>query len=183
MTKDEVRYKLKIKRRYFQNIVRQEADRVLVETFLSAFGDRDSFLLYSSIGDEARTDILIDELLSQGKKVYLPRVEGDKMVAVPYGDLRRGAFGISEPEGEAFYGAIDIVVTPLLGINPRGFRLGYGKGYYDRFLEMHGFFAVGYGYDFQRESFDEDEWDKPVRAFVSEKGVYYFDGKRGEDQF
>ena len=175
MTKDEVRYKLKIKRRYFQNIVRQEADRVLLETFIAAFGDREHYLLYSSIGDEARTDRLIEELSALGKKVYLPRVEGENIVAVPYGNLKKGAFGIDEPEGEAYYGAIDVVVVPLLAINSRGFRLGYGKGYYDRFLSANKAFAVGYGYDFQRDEFDEDKWDMPVKAFVSEKGVYYFD--------
>lgn len=175
MTKDEARYKLKVKRRYFQNIARQEADRVLTETFLAAFGDRESFLLYSSIGDEARTDLLIEELLSLGKKVYLPRVEGDKMVAVPHGELKKGAFGIYEPVGKAYGGEIDVIVAPLLAINSRGYRLGYGKGFYDRFLSENGGFAVGYGYDFQRDEFDEDAWDKPVRAFVSEKGVYYFD--------
>lgn len=175
MTKDELRYKLKIKRRYFQNIVRQEADRVLLETFIAAFGDRGSYFLYSSIGCEARTDRLIEELLSLGKKVYLPRVEGENIVAVPYGQLKKGAFGIDEPTGEAYFGNIDIVVVPLLAINSRGFRLGYGKGFYDRYLSANNVFTVGYGYDFQRDEFDEDEWDRPVRAFVSEKGVYYFE--------
>lgn len=175
MTKEEARYKLKIKRRYFQNIVRQEADRVLCETFLAAFGNYGSFLLYSGIGDEAGTDGLCRALLAMDKRVYLPRVEGARMVAAPYGELKKGAFGILEPVGAAYCGTIDVTVAPLLAVNANGYRLGYGKGYYDGYLKGVKTLRVGYGYDFQRDEFPEDEWDEPLDAFVSEKGVYYFE--------
>ena len=86
--------------------------------------------------------------------------------------MRRGAFGIEEPEGQAYFGDTDITVIPLLGINSRLFRIGYGKGFYDRYLRDRHTVKVGLGYSFQRAEFKEDEWDIPLDAFICEKGIF-----------
>lgn len=173
--KDELRKKLKIKRRYFQNIARQEADRAISEDFIAAFSGYDSFFIYNSFGMEADTRLIIGELLSLGKRVYLPRVEGGEIVAVPYGETRRGAFGIEEPVGRAFSGEIDIAVVPLLAVSPQGFRIGYGGGYYDRYLKKSSAKRVGLGYYFQFEDFTPDPWDEKLNYYVCERGIYSFD--------
>lgn len=172
--KDELRNKLKIKRRYFQNVQRSEADRVIAETFFAAFGNYDSFLIYNSFSTEADTSRIIAGLLADGKRVYLPRVEGENIVAVPYGATRKGAFGIEEPVGQAFFGDIEVTVAPLLAVNGRGYRIGYGKGFYDRYFKVAKTLKVGLGYAFQMENFTEDEWDEPLDKFVCEKGIYNF---------
>lgn len=178
MNKQDLRYKLKIKRRYFQGVRRDFADEVIAESFLAAYGRFDSFLLYSSKGDEARTSLIETKLLEQGKKIFFPRVESENMVAVPRGEMKEGAFGISEPVGQAYSDKIDITVVPLLAVNERGFRVGYGKGYYDRYLKTVQTKAVGLGYSFQFDEFDEDEWDKPLDEFICEKGIYEFETVR-----
>ena len=172
--KDELRNKLKIKRKYFQNVQREVADRVIAETFFAAFENYDSFLIYNSFSTEADTSLIISELLAAGKRVYLPRVEGENIVAVPYGATKKGAFGIEEPTGQAFTGEIEVTVAPLLAVNERGFRIGYGKGFYDRYFKNTNTLKVGLGYAFQIEDFAEDEWDEPLDKFVCEKGVYDF---------
>lgn len=96
------------------------------------------------------------------------------MVAVPYGKTRVGAFGIEEPEGQAFEGDIDVTVIPLLAVNARGFRVGYGKGYYDKYLKGKNTLKAGLGYAFQIEEFEEDGWDIPLDLFLCEKGIYYY---------
>lgn len=174
--KNEIRKKQKIKRRYFGEIVRLEADRVILETFLQAFSKYDSFFVYNSFGTEARTDRIIEELLNAGKRVYLPRVEGENMVAVPYfgGELQKGSFGISEPQGQAYEGDIDVTVIPLLAVNSKGFRIGYGGGFYDRYLRGKSTQKVGMGYGFQLEEFEEESHDVALDMYVCERGIYNF---------
>lgn len=174
--KNEIRKKMKIKRKYFGEIVRQEADRVILETFLQAFSKYDSFFIYNSFSTEARTDWIIEELLRAGKRVYIPRVEGENMVAVPYfgGELQKGAFGIPEPEGQAYSGEIEVTVIPLLAVNSKGFRVGYGGGFYDRYLRGKNTPKVGMGYGFQLEEFEEEPHDVPLDIYLCERGIYDF---------
>lgn len=174
--KNEIRNKLKTKRKYLGEIVRLEADRAILETFLNAFSKHESFFIYNSFSTEARTDWIIEELIKAGKRVYLPRVEGKDIVAVPYcgGGLKKGAFGIMEPEGQAYSGDIEISVVPLLAVNSRGFRIGYGGGFYDRYLRGKNTQKVGMGYAFQLEEFNEEPHDVPLDKYVCERGIYNF---------
>ena len=160
--KDDLREKYKIKRRYFGNIVRDEADRNIL-------------FIYRSFGSEASTRMITEELLARGKRVLLPRTEGEVIVPVPYGQLKRGRFGIEEPAGAPYEGAIDVAVVPLLAVNSRGYRLGYGGGYYDRFLHGKNILKVGLGYRFQlTDEFEEDAWDEPLDEFICERGIFRF---------
>lgn len=175
--KNSLREKLKIKRRYFSGYRRQTADIAVLENFLNAYGGYESFFIYNSFGTETDTKALVFALLAENKKVYLPRVDGENMQAVRYlknNGMRKGAFGIEEPEGQAFSGDIDITVIPLLAVNPRGFRVGYGKGFYDKYLNKAHTKKIGLGYSFQIEEFQEDAHDVPLDAFVCEKGIYYY---------
>lgn len=176
--KELLRQKLIIKRKYFQNVRREVADEQIAFNFLEGYGGLDSFFVYNSFGSETGTALIIDRLLKADKRVYLPRVEGDKMVVVPYGRTVKGTFGIEEPLGEPYTGRVDVTVTPLLAVNGRGFRVGYGKGYYDRFFKENQTLRVGLGYDFQREEFPEDEWDERLDALITERGIYYFGNTR-----
>lgn len=174
--KDEIREKLKIKRRYFTEYRRKAADDLIAENFFSAYGGYESFFIYNSFGTEADTRGIIAELVRRGKRVYLPRVEGKNMLPVPFGKTRKGAFGAEEPIGEAYTGEIDIAVAPLLAVNGAGFRIGYGGGYYDRyFKENPSPLRVGLGYFFQMEEFAADVWDIKLNQFICERGIYYFD--------
>lgn len=176
--KDDLRYKLKIKRKYLNFILRTEYDSMILSDFLAAYMQYESFFIYNSFGDEAGTKLIIDKLIKEGKKVYLPRTEGENIVPVPYGETKKGAFGIEEPVGQAYSGDIDVTVIPLLGVNERGYRIGYGKGYYDRYLKNAKTLKVGLGYSFQIEDFKEDEWDEPLDELITERGIYYFGNKR-----
>ena len=178
--KDELRYKYKIKRKYFQHSAREVADGAICDIFLSALGGYESFFIYHSFGAEADTHAIIAKLLSLGKRVYLPRVEDENMVAVRYlgneDGLVKNRYGIFEPTGQASEEEIDVCVAPLLAVNPQGFRLGYGGGYYDRFFSANkNTIKVGLGYFLQyAEDFTADEWDEPLDKFICERGIIDF---------
>ena len=97
-------------------------------------------MLYSALPDEVPTQILMDELVAQGKMVLLPRVISDTDMELRRytgrHDLQLGAYGILEPTGELFtvYDTIDVAIVPGMAFDAEGYRLGRGKGYYDRFL-------------------------------------------------
>lgn len=115
----------------------------------------ENIMCFLSIGNEIDLRPLVNQLQKDGKQVLLPRVAGKGiMSAVIYehDKTRKGPFGITEPEGEAFDPKkIDVVILPGLVYDYQGYRLGYGGGYYDRFLTLlrPGAFICGVCYDFQ----------------------------------
>ena len=143
----------------------RQGEAGLVENFFSTGGDaeKESFFVYLSYSSEAPTDKLIARLTAAGKRIYAPRAEGKEMAAVPLGeDFSLSPYGIREPLGSPWAGSIDVAVVPLLAADEQGNRLGYGGGYYDKFLKSRPeTLAVGWCFDFQlvkevpREAFDE----------------------------
>ena len=104
--------------------------------------------LYASLSDEVQSFELI-ELLSQTKRVVLPRVAGNDMDFYPYtpSSLKVGAFGIEEPQGSEPISPdeIDVIVVPGVAFTTDGKRCGRGKGYYDKYLSRSGFRAIKIG--------------------------------------
>jgi 5-formyltetrahydrofolate cyclo-ligase len=104
-----------------------------------------SVLTYASFGSEPPTTLLITHALSDGKRVYCPRIDGDYMEFVRVKgvyELRpTGKYNIPEPQkvpGEEIFDVTSdqhsICIIPALSVDLTGTRLGYGKGYYDRYL-------------------------------------------------
>lgn len=112
-----------------------------------------TYMLYYPHKNEVDTTCIIQRLLEEGKTVLLPKVEEKHILPVVVSDISRlktGYAGIKEPEGDVYIGRIDVVVVPGVAFDERGYRLGYGKGFYDRFLEKGDVvLAVGLAYDFQ----------------------------------
>lgn len=179
--KADLRFKYKIKRKYFQHSAREVADGAISDCVRALFYDKDTFFVYYSYSSEADTRALIEGLLSDGKRVFLPRVEGERMVAVEYfgnrGGLVENRFGIPEPQGEEYTGDIQVCIAPLLAVNEKGYRLGYGGGYYDRYFAAHPkTVRAGIGYSLQTcgDGFEEER-DEKLDLFISERGITYFE--------
>jgi len=105
---------------------------------IHAFRNAQKIGAYYPIGSEILTQDIIQELLSNGKDVFLPRVIGEKMEfrkITDFSSLEKGSFDIMEPKDDCpVDNVLDIIIVPTVGISPLGVRLGYGHGYYDRFL-------------------------------------------------
>lgn len=147
-----------MKARRGENENRDVKESLLLDNAFSALqekglgtGTGKRVFVYLSFSSEAPTDKLIERLIEQGWQVYCPRIADKKMSAVEYGeDFTLSTFGIREPLGEAYDGDMDVVIVPMLAVDEQGRRLGYGGGYYDRYLGAHPeTLRLAYGFDFQ----------------------------------
>lgn len=108
------------------------------------------FLFWGLPGREPDTALLVPRLLARDKWVYLPRMLPGRRMEVrrydPARPLVPAAFGILEPDGAcplAEPGEIDLALVPALCYDRRGYRLGFGGGYYDRWLSRFSGDTVG----------------------------------------
>ncbi len=110
----------------------------------------DAVMTYVSFGSEVKTDAVLEKILSDGKTAAVPLCgEGSEMTARVIrsrAELSPGAYGVLEPSETAPLVAKDrigLIIVPGLGFDKNGYRIGYGKGYYDRFLKDYRGAAAG----------------------------------------
>lgn len=154
----------------------------------SLFRDATAVFTYVSVGSEVDTRALIRAALGCGKLVAVPRcVPGTRLMEWhridSLDDLHPGAFGIPEPIPSAetlvdpSASSPALALVPGLAFDRAGFRIGYGGGYYDRFLAQFPGAALG----LVREAFllpslaaldVLDPFDQPVSWFATEQGLH-----------
>lgn len=132
---------------------------------------------YHAFGSEVKTDLIIDQARALGKKIALPSVEGDCLTFYELSSgtyLVKGRYGIMEPLPYGPVDSIDLLVVPGIAFDKMGYRLGYGKGYYDKFLAKKKVASIGLGYSFQiLKKLPKGKYDKKVDAIATEDGVHY----------
>ena len=150
-----------------------EYDETIAKLVLETYAEAESFFVYVAVRSEVATDRLISRLLAAGKQVCVPRLEEKNMLAVPYGTLYPGAYGIPAPVGGTDM-ACDVTLTPLLAFDRSGTRLGYGGGYYDAyFARRPQTKRVGLAYSAQlADMLPCEPWDIPLQSVVTEKGIF-----------
>ena len=133
-------------------------DRKIKNKLLNLWAVREcnKFLCYVSTDIEVDTREFIEALLQMGKKVAVPRCEGERSNMNFYyinslDELSPGSFGVDEPCPDKSESVIDfsksICIVPALSYDRYGYRLGYGGGYYDRFLSKYSGYTIGVCYD------------------------------------
>ena len=136
-------------------------------------------LIYASFGSEVITDKIIDHALVMGKNVYLPRVNGNDMdfyMIASREELEEGSWHIPEPKPNVCNlfnsNANALVIMPLVAFDRNGDRIGYGKGYYDRFLYRHlTGTKIGLAYSLQECEIESEETDIKMDFVVTEKEI------------
>ena len=105
---------------------------------ISSYINSQNIACYFPIGSEVDTYAIMLDILRQNKCLLLPRIVNDNLMFynVPSLEkLEKGNFGIMEPKDSCKKAdKIDCVLVPTVGVSKLGIRLGYGKGYYDKFL-------------------------------------------------
>ncbi len=130
---------------------------------------------------EVNTHPLISKMLEAGKEVVIPKTNFEKEDLIhtrleSFSELSPNKWGVLEPKEVHPLPVIDIelVLVPLLAVDKEGNRLGYGKGFYDRFLKDVSVPALGLVFeDFVLESIPVDTFDQKLNGFISEKGITY----------
>ena len=127
---------------------------------------------YLSFPHEFQTAELIEQAQKDGKTILIPKTYPQgKMDLVLYEPekLERNSFGLLEPQGEAIVfepSQIDLIHVPGLAFNPSGYRVGYGGGYYDRYLEQFSGHSVSTIFPCQIQDFHPDPHDIPVEEVL-----------------
>jgi len=128
---------------------------------------------YLPFSEEVNFWPTLDWMLEEGFELFAPEVlPGGRLKHRPLeslSQLARGVFNTQHPNTSLSYeGPYDMVVVPGLAFDPEGYRIGYGGGYYDRFLaQAHCKYTVALAYPFQRvDALPREAHDKPVAEIL-----------------
>lgn len=179
--KTELRQKYRSLRQSMPQEIKDERDEAISQQVrrLWQYQNNAILLVYVSTAIEVDTFRIIRNALVDGKKVAVPRCVPDTRNMEFYyidstDDLSPGMFGVLEPavNPERLYHECDggLCIVPAFSYDWSGYRLGYGKGYYDRFLSRFEGNIVGICYsDCVQRSLPHGRYDRPVELLVTEK--------------
>jgi 5-formyltetrahydrofolate cyclo-ligase len=147
---------------------------------------QETVMVYGSKEMEVNTSPLIRTLLERGNPVIVPViVSADVSLRLSYlqdiSVLVPSTFGVPEPIGSEIPANpedVEVIILPMLGFDRKGGRLGYGAGYYDRFLERNPEIKkIGIAFACQEaETVPVDEKDIRMNLIITENGIVYSDG-------
>ena len=173
-------------RRYRQSLnrdYRHSASQAIIERLLAwdAVAKARRVMTYLSFNAEVETFSLVRALFAQSKSVAVPYIHQGATNLIPAEisnldhDLQMGPMGILEPRPDRLCPldpkAIDVHIAPGIVFDEMGFRIGYGKGHYDRFLLLRSphSLVVGAAFDIQlTETVPHEIWDIPMDFIATE---------------
>ena len=145
MYKKALRQEIGAKKRALSAAEIESRSAMLAEKLFSTAQSRECPSLYASLScnQEVRTNPIIQRAWADGKRVAVPKVVGTEMVFIWIDSFEglapQGAFHILEPieDGPVASDETALILMPGLAFDPQGHRVGYGGGYYDRYLQTH----------------------------------------------
>ena len=157
---------------------KQAMDQALTDQFLKHpfYQEAKVIATYLSFPHEFQTQELIEQALKDGKKVLIPKTyPKGRMDFVVYDpqQLVKTAFGLLEPQGDLEVvdaSQIDLIHVPGLAFTTEGYRIGYGGGYYDRYLEHFSGQTLSTVYPCQIQDFISENHDIPVEEVLIDEG-------------
>lgn len=185
MEKEKVRKSMRARRKALKTEEREDLQKQAQKNLFSLheFRQAEWIFPFVSCGTEIDTMALIRAVLVEGKHhLAVPRVIGEEMEFVAIHsiqDLVPGAMQILEPTGGQIVIANEgLMLMPGLAFDLQGNRVGYGAGYYDRYLEKYDsskLYKVAYAFDFQIvDHIVAEEHDRRVEAVVTDRRILQF---------
>ena len=171
MTKQELRAAIRAKKRAMPLTQIEQKSAALAEQLFATEQYRQAKTIYGYLpyNQEVRTVPILEQALRDGKRVAVPKVYGDELRFIYMEDLslvEKSGFGIPEPvaDGPVALEEDALILMPGLAFDPMGNRMGYGGGYYDKYLQAQpNHPTVALCYDFQMlQRLDTEEHDIPV---------------------
>ena len=153
-------------------------DEALTEWLLQHpfYQEANTIATYLSFPHEFQTQELIEQALKDGKKVLIPKTyPKGRMDFVVYDpqQLVKTSFGLLEPQGDLEVvdaSQIDLIHVPGLAFTTEGYRIGYGGGYYDRYLKHFPGHTLSTVYPCQIQDFIPEKHDIPVQEVLIDEG-------------
>ena len=153
---------------------KQAIDQTLTERLLQHpfYQEAKVIATYLSFPHEFQTQGLIEQALKDGKKVLIPKTyPKGRMDFVVYNpqQLVKTSFGLLEPQGDlevVDVSQIDLIHVPRLAFTREGYRIGYGGGYYDRYLKHFPGHTLSTVYPCQIQDFIPENHDIPVQEVL-----------------
>ncbi|EKD93176.1 MAG: hypothetical protein ACD_28C00218G0001 [uncultured bacterium] len=177
--KTKIRESIRSKRKELSPEAKTQKDEAIqkrIENW-SSFQQAKCVFIYVSLAEEVDTHRLIQSQLGK-KEILIPRIDNEQknLEAVPlkhWSDLAVNQWGMLETRANHrmhTHYPIDLIIVPGIAFDPRGYRIGYGKGFYDKFLDNHpGLKTLGLAYDLQiLEKVPCDSHDIPVQQIFTE---------------
>ncbi|MDE1764722.1 MAG: 5-formyltetrahydrofolate cyclo-ligase [Thaumarchaeota archaeon] len=135
---------------------------------------------YHAVGSEVRTLDILQEILNAGKDLALPKVEKDNLAfkkISSFSDLEVGNFSVMEPKERCeTVKKLEVILVPAIALTRERYRLGYGFGYYDRYLHEKRSKKIALSYSKQIvKSIPHDNHDVKVDCIVTEDEIIYSD--------
>ena len=157
---------------------KQFIDQTLTDQFLKHpfYQEAKVIASYLSFPHEFQTQELIEQAQKDGKKVLIPKTyPKGRMDFVVYDpqQLVKTSFGLLEPQGDLEVvdaSQIDLIHVPGLAFTTEGYRIGYGGGYYDRYLEHFAGHTLSTIYPCQIQDFIPENHDIPVQEVLIDEG-------------
>lgn len=175
MNKKELRAKIRERKRSMTEAEIVERSRKLGELFLASEAYRNAKTIYGYLpyNQEVRTVPMLEQALKDGKRVAVPKCYGNEMRFIYMEDLSKvesGYAGIPEPvaDGPVADDPTALVLMPGMAFDPQGHRIGYGGGFYDKFLAAEpGHPTLALCYEFQMlPHLETEEFDIPVNVVL-----------------
>ncbi len=175
--KQAIRQKICEKRKALSPDLYAEKSALIREKLesLPEFQDAEKVLVYISTPEEVATHELTKSCIESNKKVYVPKVLNEGLAICPilsWNELKPGAFGILEPceiPSPTNPEEIDLILVPGIAFDPKGHRIGYGKGFYDSLLKSTRGIKIGLA--FHEQIIDEvpaESHDVPLDLIITD---------------
>lgn len=171
MNKFDLRKQMLIKRRNISN--KKELSTIIVNKIinLDIYKESRVVALYYSLKNEVETRDLI--IKSQDKILLLPRIINEKIEFIKIDNntkYEKSSFGVMEPVGTIYNGPMDIIIVPGVAFDRNLNRLGFGRGYYDKYLSHKDIYKIGICFDEQLiDNLITDDHDIKMDLIITEK--------------
>ena len=178
--KNSIRKKIKICRRKNYSLDENAPWKAAKNFFFYMKENIKSIGLYWPMLYELDTRPLITLLLEKKIDVYLPSVSLNQLKFLQWklnDDLVYNKLKFYEPKQKSVQKNPDLILVPMLAFDKKGYRLGYGKGFYDKFFEKNqNLVYLGYGYEFQEVNYlPSEHFDLRCNAIITNKSIKVFE--------
>lgn len=180
MNKVLLRKKILAERSRIDKEERLSMGNTIIDTFKSTdfYKDAEMIMIYLSFGTEIHNHEFIKDALADGKKIVVPVTFHEPRMMKPsqlksFDELEPGYYNILSPKEECIRyidkSQIDVIIVPGAVFDKQGYRIGYGGGYYDRFLADLEIPKISFAFEMQlTDEVPKEDFDIPVDYIITE---------------